>query len=78
MPFQKTVKNKVTFSGIGLHSGKDAEVTLRPAEAGTGIVFHRTDLTPSVSIEAIAAMLSTPGFPPPSAKTAPSSPPLSI
>ncbi|MGD0845647.1 MAG: UDP-3-O-acyl-N-acetylglucosamine deacetylase [Geobacteraceae bacterium] len=54
MPFQKTVKNKVTFSGIGLHSGKDAEVTLRPAESGTGILFHRTDLTPSVSIEASA------------------------
>lgn len=55
MPFQKTVKNKVTFSGIGIHSGKEAEVTLRPAEAGSGIVFHRTDMTPPVSIEAIAA-----------------------
>lgn len=55
MPFQKTVKNKVTFSGIGVHSGKEAKVTLRPAEAGSGIVFHRTDMTPSVSIEAIAA-----------------------
>jgi UDP-3-O-[3-hydroxymyristoyl] N-acetylglucosamine deacetylase len=55
MPFQKTVKNKVTFSGIGVHSGKEAEVTLRPAEAGSGIVFHRTDMTPPVSIEAIAA-----------------------
>ncbi len=55
MYFQKTVKNKVTFSGIGVHSGKNAEVTLRPAEAGTGIVFHRTDLTPPVSIEAKAA-----------------------
>ncbi len=55
MHFQKTVKNKVTFSGIGVHSGKIAEVTLRPAEAGTGIVFHRTDMTPPVSIEANAA-----------------------
>ncbi len=55
MYFQKTVKNKVTFSGIGVHSGENAEVTLRPAEAGTGIVFHRTDLTPPVSIEAKAA-----------------------
>ncbi len=55
MPFQKTVKNKVTFSGVGVHSGKNAEVTLRPAEAGTGIVFHRTDMTPPVSIEANAA-----------------------
>jgi UDP-3-O-[3-hydroxymyristoyl] N-acetylglucosamine deacetylase len=55
MPFQNTVKNKVTFYGIGIHSGKDVEVTLRPAEEGTGIVFHRTDLEPSVSIEAVAA-----------------------
>jgi UDP-3-O-[3-hydroxymyristoyl] N-acetylglucosamine deacetylase len=55
MPFQNTLKNKVTFCGIGIHSGKDVEVTLRPAEEGTGIVFHRTDLEPSVSIEAIAA-----------------------
>jgi UDP-3-O-[3-hydroxymyristoyl] N-acetylglucosamine deacetylase len=55
MPFQSTVKNKVTFYGIGIHSGKDVEVTLRPAEEGTGILFHRTDLEPSVSIEAVAA-----------------------
>jgi UDP-3-O-[3-hydroxymyristoyl] N-acetylglucosamine deacetylase len=55
MSFQKTIENKVTFSGIGVHSGREAEVTLRPAEAGTGIVFHRTDMTPPVSIEAIAA-----------------------
>jgi UDP-3-O-[3-hydroxymyristoyl] N-acetylglucosamine deacetylase len=55
MAFQKTIKNKVTFSGIGLHSGRETEMTLRPAEAGTGIVFHRIDLTPPVSIEARAA-----------------------
>ncbi len=55
MPFQKTIKNKVTFSGVGVHSGINTEVTLRPAEAGTGIVFHRTDMTPPVSIEAKAA-----------------------
>jgi UDP-3-O-[3-hydroxymyristoyl] N-acetylglucosamine deacetylase len=55
MPFQNTVKNKVTLYGIGIHSGKDVEVTLRPAEEGTGIVFNRTDLEPSVSIEAIEA-----------------------
>jgi UDP-3-O-[3-hydroxymyristoyl] N-acetylglucosamine deacetylase len=55
MAYQKTIKNKVTFSGIGLHSGRETEVTLRPAEAGTGIVFHRIDMTPPVSIEASAA-----------------------
>ncbi|WP_306534006.1 UDP-3-O-acyl-N-acetylglucosamine deacetylase [Geobacter sp.] len=55
MALQKTLKDKVTFTGIGVHSGRETTVTLRPAEAGTGIVFHRVDLAPAVSIEAIAA-----------------------
>ncbi len=55
MPFQKTVKNKVSISGVGIHSGREVEMTLRPAEAGSGIVFHRTDMTPPISIEAVAA-----------------------
>lgn len=54
MALQKTVKDKVVFSGIGLHSGKEVTMTLRPADAGTGVVFHRIDMSPSVSIEAIA------------------------
>jgi UDP-3-O-[3-hydroxymyristoyl] N-acetylglucosamine deacetylase len=52
---QQTIRNQVTFSGVGLHSGVPVAMTLRPAAAGTGIVFHRTDLAPSVSIEARAA-----------------------
>jgi len=55
MIFQQTLGNKATFSGIGLHSGKTIALTLRPAEPGTGIVFHRVDLTPAVSIEARSA-----------------------
>jgi len=55
MSFQNTVINKETLSGIGIHSGKEVVLTLRPAEAGTGIVFHRIDLTPPVAIEAISA-----------------------
>jgi len=55
MALQKTLKDKVTCTGIGVHSGRETTVTLRPAEAGTGTVFHRVDLTPAVSIEAIAA-----------------------
>ncbi|WP_136527003.1 UDP-3-O-acyl-N-acetylglucosamine deacetylase [Geomonas ferrireducens] len=54
MIFQQTLGNKVTFSGIGLHSGKTITITLRPADPGTGVVFHRVDLTPAVSIEAHA------------------------
>ncbi|GLI40132.1 UDP-3-O-acyl-N-acetylglucosamine deacetylase [Geobacter hydrogenophilus] len=54
MAMQQTLKDKVTLTGIGVHSGRETTVTLRPAEAGTGIVFHRIDLSPAVSIEAIA------------------------
>ncbi|MRR33616.1 UDP-3-O-acyl-N-acetylglucosamine deacetylase [bacterium] len=54
MALQKTVKDKVMFSGIGLHSGKEVSMTLRPADAGTGVIFHRVDLSPSVSVEAVA------------------------
>ena len=42
---QKTVKNKVTFSGIGLHSGVLATLDIKPAAPNTGIIFKRTDLT---------------------------------
>lgn len=55
MAMQQTLKDKVTLTGIGVHSGRENTVTLRPAEAGTGIVFHRIDLSPAVSIETIAA-----------------------
>lgn len=52
---QQTVKSKVSFTGVGVHTGRATSVTIRPAEAGTGIVFHRIDLVPPVSIEATAA-----------------------
>lgn len=54
MALQQTVKDKVVFSGVGLHSGMEVTMTLRPADAGTGVIFHRVDLSPSVSIEAVA------------------------
>ncbi|MBB03945.1 MAG: UDP-3-O-[3-hydroxymyristoyl] N-acetylglucosamine deacetylase [Pseudooceanicola sp.] len=41
---QKTIKSPVRFAGVGLHSGKPANVTLRPAVAGHGIWFRRTDI----------------------------------
>ena len=55
MAMQRTLKNKAIFTGVGLHSGKETTITLRPAEAGTGIVFHRVDVSQPVSIEAVAA-----------------------
>ncbi len=44
MIFQRTLKNTIRCTGIGLHSGKKVYLSLRPAPANTGIVFHRTDM----------------------------------
>ena len=41
---QKTIKKKVSFSGVGLHSGKIVKVCVSPSEPDTGIVFKRIDL----------------------------------
>ena len=41
---QKTVKNTVNFRGIGLHSGKISNISLKPSEPNSGIIFKRTDL----------------------------------
>ncbi|OGT84563.1 MAG: UDP-3-O-[3-hydroxymyristoyl] N-acetylglucosamine deacetylase [Gammaproteobacteria bacterium RIFCSPLOWO2_02_FULL_61_13] len=49
---QRTLKNVIRATGVGLHTGKKVYLTLRPAAAGTGIVFRRTDLNPPVSIPA--------------------------
>ena len=45
---QRTIKELVRTTGVGLHSGTKVELTLRPAEADTGIVFRRVDLSPQV------------------------------
>ncbi|MDD2839969.1 MAG: UDP-3-O-acyl-N-acetylglucosamine deacetylase [Rickettsiales bacterium] len=41
---QKTIQNPISFSGIGLHSGINVNITINPAEADTGIVFRRIDI----------------------------------
>ena len=41
---QKTINEKITFKGVGLHTGKSVELTLIPSNANTGIIFRRTDL----------------------------------
>ncbi len=41
---QKTLKNPVNFSGVGLHSGKISNISLKPSEPNSGIIFKRTDL----------------------------------
>ena len=49
---QRTLKNVIRATGVGLHTGKKVFLTLRPAAAGTGIVFRRVDLDPVVEIPA--------------------------
>jgi UDP-3-O-[3-hydroxymyristoyl] N-acetylglucosamine deacetylase len=49
---QHTVERPVTVEGIGVHTGKPATVTIRPAGAGVGIKFIRSDLKPGISIPA--------------------------
>src|SRR4051812_42423268 len=41
---RRTLKASIGCVGIGLHSGRRVRLTLRPAAAGTGILFRRTDL----------------------------------
>jgi UDP-3-O-[3-hydroxymyristoyl] N-acetylglucosamine deacetylase len=45
---QRTIKEVVRTTGVGLHSGTKVELTLRPAEPDTGIVFRRVDMDPPV------------------------------
>ena len=40
---QKTINKNITFKGVGLHSGIEANLTIKPAEPNTGIIFKRTD-----------------------------------
>ena len=51
---QRTLKNIIRATGIGLHSGEKVYLTLRPAAVDTGIVFRRMDLDPVVEIPALA------------------------
>ena len=51
---QRTLKNTIRASGVGLHTGKKVLMTLRPAPPNTGIVFRRVDLDQPVDIRAHA------------------------
>ena len=41
---QKTIKRTISFNGVGLHTGLDVNVSIKPALPDTGIVFKRVDL----------------------------------
>ncbi|MBS7545141.1 UDP-3-O-acyl-N-acetylglucosamine deacetylase [Ancylobacter oerskovii] len=47
---QTTLADSVAFSGVGVHSGKAARMTVAPAPADAGIVFHRADAARSVRV----------------------------
>lgn len=49
---QRTLKNVIRATGVGLHTGKKVYLTLRPAAVDTGIVFRRVDLRDPVEIKA--------------------------
>lgn len=51
---QRTIKNVIHATGVGVHTGKKVVLTLRPAPVNTGIIFRRTDLSPDVTIPAHA------------------------
>ncbi|MCC7258603.1 MAG: UDP-3-O-acyl-N-acetylglucosamine deacetylase [Gammaproteobacteria bacterium] len=51
---QRTLKNVIRATGIGLHTGRKVYMTLRPAAENTGIVFRRVDLEPAVDVPADA------------------------
>ena len=49
---QRTLKNVIRATGVGLHTGEKVLMTLRPAPANCGIVFRRVDLDPVADIKA--------------------------
>lgn len=51
---QRTLKNIIRATGVGLHTGEKVYLTLKPAPVDTGIIFTRVDIDPPVSIPAIA------------------------
>jgi UDP-3-O-[3-hydroxymyristoyl] N-acetylglucosamine deacetylase len=54
---QRTLKNVIRATGVGLHTGEKIYLTLRPAAPDTGIVFCRTDLPTTVEIPAKASLV---------------------
>lgn len=56
---QHTIAKEVSYSGIGLHSGKEVLMTFKPAAADVGIIFVRTDLPGRPEIKALAENVSS-------------------
>ena len=56
---QKTLKEEVSLCGIGLHTGREVTLTIKPAKENTGFVFVRTDLEGHPHIEADVNYVTT-------------------
>jgi len=54
---QRTIRNSIRATGVGLHTGRKVLMTVRPGPADTGIVFQRTDMPGSVDIPARAGFV---------------------
>ena len=59
MQLQQTLKKSYIFEGKGLHTGKVAKMTIKPAAADTGIVFRRTDIGEDAKVPALAEYVSS-------------------
>ena len=59
MEKQKTLREEISLSGIGLHTGKEVVLTMKPAKENTGFVFVRTDLEGCPQVEADVNYVTT-------------------
>lgn len=50
--FQHTIKESITISGVGIHTGQSVNMTIKPAEPNTGFVFQRVDLPGQPKVKA--------------------------
>ncbi len=55
---QRTLKTAVEFRGVGLHSGRETRVTIKPAASGEGLVFVRTDLPDQPEVPVVGENLT--------------------
>ena len=56
---QKTLKKKIFFSGVGVHSGRAVSMSIEPADVNTGIFFRRTDIEYNNDIQALIQNIDT-------------------
>lgn len=59
MQYQMTLAAEVSYAGVGLHSGREVHIALKPAPENTGLVFVRTDLPGRPEIRATAANVAS-------------------